>query len=250
MCCAEAIKNALNIKKKNPEAEVVILFRDIRTYGFKEKYYRKARENGVLFIRFDKEKPPQISKENENLKVSIESQKMGKITLNSDLIVLSSGIVAPAEGNEVLAKMVKVPLNEDKFFLEAHVKLRPVDFATEGIFLCGTAHGPATISESIAQANSAVSRATTILSKETLLIGGAVSVVDKDICTGCKICVRICPFNAIVKDEEGYAYVQEALCKGCGLCSASCPEKAITTKHFTNEQILSEIYALGGKEVI
>ncbi len=249
-CCAEAIKNALNIKKKNPEAEVVILFRDIRTYGFKEKYYRKARENGVLFIRFDKEKPPQISKENENLKVSIESQKMGKITLNSDLIVLSSGIVAPAEGNEVLAKMVKVPLNEDKFFLEAHVKLRPVDFATEGIFLCGTAHGPATISESIAQANSAVSRATTILSKETLLIGGAVSVVDKDICTGCKICVRICPFNAIVKDEEGYAYVQEALCKGCGLCSASCPEKAITTKHFTNEQILSEIYALGGKEVI
>ena len=250
MCCAEAIKNALNIKKKNPETEVIILYRDIRTYGFKEKYYRKAREKGVLFIRFDKEKPPQISKEGENLKVSIETQKMGTITLNSDLVVLSSGIVAPAEQNEVLAKMVKVPLNDDKFFLEAHVKLRPVDFATEGIFLCGTAHGPATISESIAQANSAVSRATTILSKETLLIGGAVSTVDKDICTGCKICIRICPFNAIVKDEEGFAYVQEALCKGCGLCAASCPEKAITTKHFTDEQILSEIYALGGKIIL
>jgi len=248
MCCAEAIKNALNIKKKYPDIEITILYRDIRTYGFKEKYYRIAREKGILFIRYEKDNLPQVKKEGDTLIISIETKKMGEIIINAELLVLSTGIVAPAEENKILAKMVKVPLNDDKFFLEAHVKLRPVDFATEGIFLCGTAHGPATISESVAQANSAVSRATTILSKQKLLIGGAVSSVERDLCSGCKICVRICPFNAIVKDDEGYAYVQAALCKGCGLCAASCPEKAILINHFTNEQILTEIYALGGKK--
>jgi heterodisulfide reductase subunit A len=237
------------VKEKYPDKEITILYRDIRTYGFKEKYYREAREKGILFIRFSKDAPPELITENQHLKILIKNKKLGEILINTDLLVLSTGIVAPGHDNEILAKMLKVPLNEDKFFLEAHVKLRPVDFATEGIFLCGTAHGPATISESIAQANSAVSRATIILSKDTLMIGGVVSNVNKDLCTGCKICVRICPFNAIVKDEEGFAYVQEALCKGCGLCGASCPEKAISIKHFTNEQILSEIYALGGKVV-
>jgi heterodisulfide reductase subunit A len=249
ICCSEAIKNSIKMKEKYPNTEVAILYRDIRTYGFKEKYYRKARERGVLFIRFSKNDPPELVSDEDRFKILIKSKKIGKILVESDLLVLSNGMVAPREENQVLAKFLKVPLNEDKFFLEAHVKLRPVDFATEGIFLCGTAHGPATISESIAQANSAVSRATIILSKETLMIGGIVSCVDKDLCTGCKICVRICPFNAIVKDEEGFAYVQEALCKGCGVCGASCPEKAISIKHFTNEQILSEIYALGGKIV-
>ena len=249
ICCSEAIKNALNIKHKYPESEITVLYRDIRTYGFKEKYYNKAREKGVIFLRFEEENPPKMEKSADQLSVTVTNPKMGEITIPADLVVLSTGMVAPAENNETLAKMLKVPLNDDKFFLEAHVKLRPVDFATDGIFLCGTAHGPATISESIAQANSAVSRATTILSKEKMMIGGVVSNVDKDICTGCNICVRICPFNAIVKDEEGYAYVQEALCKGCGLCGASCPERAISIKHFTNEQIMSEIYALGGKEI-
>jgi len=250
MCCAEAIKNALNIKEKYPQTEITILYRDIRTYGFKEKYYKKAREKGVLFIRFNKNNLPEVSKDNDMLKITVKSPRLGDIILNSDLLVLSTGMVAPAKENETLAKMLKVPLNEDKFFLEAHVKLRPVDFATEGIFVCGTAHGPANISESIAQANSAVSRATTILSKDIMMIGGIVSNVDKELCTGCKICLRICPFNAIIKDDEGYAYVQEALCKGCGVCGASCPEKAISIKHFTNEQIMAEILALGGKEAI
>ncbi|MBD3253715.1 MAG: 4Fe-4S dicluster domain-containing protein [Candidatus Lokiarchaeota archaeon] len=249
MCCSEAIKNATNIKEKYPQIEITILYRDIRSYGFKEIYYRKAREMGILFVRFENDKPPIVNKTEEGIEVIVDNPKLGELKLTPDLVVLSTGIVAPSEENERLAKMLKVPLNEDKFFLEAHVKLRPVDFATDGIFLCGTARGPATISESISQANSAVSRATTILSKEKMLIGGVVSNIDKDLCTGCKICVRICPFNAIVKDEEGYAYVQEALCKGCGVCGASCPEKAIKVKHFTNEQILSEIYALGGKEV-
>jgi len=251
VCCSEAIKNAIEIKNIYPEIEVIIFYRDIRTYGFKEKYYRIARKKGVIFLRYDKERPPQLVNNNKDyLKINLDSPKLGQIVLKSNLLVLSTGMIAPLENNQTLAKMLKVPLNEDNFFLEAHVKLRPVDFATEGIFLCGTARGPSTISESISQANSAVSRATTILSKESILIGGIVSSVDKDLCTGCKICVRICPFNAIVKDEEGYAYVQEALCKGCGLCGASCPERAIEIKHFTNEQILSEIYALGGRKII
>ncbi|MBD3212427.1 MAG: 4Fe-4S dicluster domain-containing protein [Candidatus Lokiarchaeota archaeon] len=250
ICCSDAIKNAIEIKEIDPKKEVIIFYRDIRTYGFKEKYYRSAREKGVLFIRFDEEKPPEIVKNKKDLVIRLESPKLGEISVKCDLIVLSTGIVAPSEENLSLAKMLKVPLNEDDFFLEAHVKLRPVDFATEGIFLCGTTRGPSTISESIAQANSAVSRATTILSKDKLVVGGIVSRVDKDLCTGCKICVRICPFNAIVKDEEGYAHVHEALCKGCGLCGASCPEKAIEIKHFTSEQILSEIYALGGRQII
>ncbi len=247
VCCNEAIKNALVIKKKSPKTEVIVLYRDIRTYGFKEKYYRMAREQGVIFIRFEQEYPPIVSKENGSLKVEIKNQKIKVINLYPDLLVLSTGMVPSFENNEKLAKLLKVPLNEDKFFLEAHVKLRPVDFATEGIFLCGTSHGPANITESISQANSAVSRATIILSKDTLLIGGVTSNVNKELCTGCRICVRICPFNAIIKDEQGYAYVREALCKGCGVCAASCPEKAILIKHFTNDQILSEIYALGGK---
>jgi heterodisulfide reductase subunit A len=250
ICCSDAIKNAIEIKEIDPKKEVIIFYRDIRTYGFKEKYYRSAREKGILFIRFDEEKPPEIVKNKKDLVIRLESPKLGEICVKCDLIVLSTGIVAPSEENLSLAKMLKVPLNEDDFFLEAHVKLRPVDFATEGIFLCGTTRGPSTISESIAQANSAVSRATTILSKDKLVVGGIVSRVDKDLCTGCKICVRICPFNAIVKDEEGYAHVHEALCKGCGLCGASCPEKAIEIKHFTSEQILSEIYALGGRQII
>ncbi len=247
VCCNEAIKNALAIKKKSPKTEVIVLYRDIRTYGFKEKYYRMAREQGVIFIRFEQEIPPVVSKENGSLKVEIKNQKIKEINLYPDLLVLSTGMVPSFENNEKLAKLLKVPLNEDKFFLEAHVKLRPVDFATEGIFLCGTSHGPANITESISQANSAVSRATIILSKDSLLIGGVTSNINKDLCTGCRICVRICPFNAIIKDEQGYAYVREALCKGCGVCAASCPEKAILIKHFTNDQILSEIYALGGK---
>jgi len=246
ICCSEAIKNAIRLKEQYPDKEVSILYRDIRTYGFKEKYYREAREKGILFIRYKKESPPELISNKEQIKINLKNERLGDILLDLDLLVLSTGMIAPSKENETLAKLLKVPLNEDKFFLEAHVKLRPVDFATEGIFLCGTAHGPATIGESIAQANSAVSRATIILSKDTLMIGGIVSNVDKNLCTGCKICVRICPFNAIVKDEEGFAYVQEALCKGCGVCGASCPEKAISIKHFTNEQILSEIYALGG----
>jgi heterodisulfide reductase subunit A len=243
ICCSEAIKNALKMKEMNLKAEIIILFRDIRTYGFKEKYYSEARKKGVIFLRFGEDNPPQVAIESDAIHVNVQVKDLGAVLLKPSIVVLSNGIVAEKDGNARLSKMLKVPLNEQKFFLEAHVKLRPVDFATDGIFLCGTARAPVNIDESIAQAYAAVSRAMIILSKDSLTIGGAVSVVDKKRCTGCNICIKTCPFNAIVKDE-GYAFVREALCKGCGVCGASCPEKAISIKNFTNDQIISEIHAL------
>ncbi len=247
MCCAEAIKNALKIKELNPAINVTILFRDIRTYGFKEKYYRMAREKGVIFLRFDEKNPPEINPEDSQLRVEVVTPSKEIININSDLIVLSAGIVPPEENSE-LAKKLKVPLNEDNFFLEAHVKLRPSDFATDGIFLCGTARGTATLSESIGQANSAASRAVTILSKEVLETEGVTSSVNEEKCLGCGRCVEICPFNAIelIEDTKQLgifttsgkkAHVIKAVCKGCGTCFAECPASAITMSHFGNKQI-------------
>ncbi|MHA1803457.1 MAG: FAD-dependent oxidoreductase [Promethearchaeota archaeon] len=241
MCCAEAIKNALCAKELNPSAEIVILYRDIRTYGFKELYYRKARENGVVFIRYDEKNPPHVSRDGEWLKVEVENPKLGKVGIKADLLVLSVGIEAPAKENEELAKMLKVPLNDDKFFLEAHVKLRPVDFATEGVFVAGLAHCPKPIEDSIAQANAAVSRACTILSKEEIEAEGKVARVIAERCSGCGMCVEICAYNAIELVEDRrfglIASINEALCKGCGLCSGSCRSSAIDVFGFTAQQI-------------
>jgi heterodisulfide reductase subunit A-like polyferredoxin/coenzyme F420-reducing hydrogenase delta subunit len=247
MCCAEAIKNALKAKEINPDINVIILFRDIRTYGFKEKYYNLAREKGILFIRFDEEKPPEVVKEGDQLQILLNKPDVGELKINSDLIVLSAGIVAP-EGNSELAKLLKVPLNEDNFFLEAHVKLRPSDFATDGIFLCGTARAAANISESIAQANSAAARAMTILSKEILETEGITSYVNEEKCIGCGRCAEVCPYNAIelidITKQMGLysndikkAQVIKAVCKGCGTCFAECPTSAISMSHFGNAQI-------------
>lgn len=247
MCCSEAVKNAIKAKEINPDLNIVILFRDIRTYGFKEKYYNQAREKGVLFIRFDEKIPPEVINENKQLQILINKTDMGDLKMDTDLVVLSAGIVAPKENSE-LAKLLKVPLNEDNFFLEAHVKLRPSDFATEGIFLCGTARGPANITESIAQANSAAARAMTILSKDILLTEGVTANVNEEKCIGCGRCTEICPYNAIelvestkqmglYDNEIKKAQVIKALCKGCGTCFAECPVSAISMSHFGNEQI-------------
>ncbi|MFX1414258.1 MAG: FAD-dependent oxidoreductase [Promethearchaeota archaeon] len=247
MCCAEAIKNAIKAKQINPDLNIIILFRDIRTYGFKEKYYNLAREKGILFIRFDEDNPPELIKENNQLQILLHKTDIGELKTSADLVVLSAGIVAPNENSE-LAKLLKVPLNEDKFFLEAHVKLRPSDFATEGIFLCGTARGPANITESIAQANSAAARAMTILSKDILLTEGVTANVNEEKCIGCGRCAEICPYNAIellestkqmglYDNELKKAQVIKALCKGCGTCFAECPVSAISMSHFGNKQI-------------
>ena len=245
MCCAEAIKNALLAKEKNPEAEVTVLFRDIRTYGFKEKYYRQAREAGVIFIQYDENNPPKIVPEDSQLKVEVTSPRNETVYINSDLLVLSAGIYSNREENEELAKMLKVPLNDDNFFLEAHVKLRPVDFATEGVFVAGIAHCPKTIEDSISQANAAVSRACTILSKEEIEAEGKTATINMERCIGCGMCIENCAYNAIeLIDDRRFgrvASINQALCKGCGACSGNCRCAAIDVLGFTGEQIFTMI---------
>jgi len=249
ICCSIAIKNALKIKKENPESEIYVLYRDIRTYGFMETYYEQARESGVIFIRYKPEEKPIVKKGKDDLEVEIRDIILNeKLTIHADNVILSAAII-PREENEELAKLLKVPLNEDGFFLEAHVKLRPVDFATDGIFLAGMAHYPKTIEETISQSYAAVSRATKLLSKKQLEIEPRVSSVDETKCIGCGLCASLCPSNAIellLKEGGKKAHVISASCKGCGLCGASCPQQAITLRHFRDVEITAQIDAYGG----
>jgi heterodisulfide reductase subunit A len=250
VCCKDAVKNALKIKEQDPYANVYVLYRDMRTYGMAEVYYQRAREVGVVFIRYDEDRKPIVTKQKledgeDVLKVSVYDPIIGEqLLLDADLIVISVAIVAPTE-NAQLAQMLKVPVNEDGFFLEAHVKLRPVDFATEGVFLCGMAHGPKSIEEIIAQAHAAVSRASTILAKEKLEAEGTIVFINERRCSGCGACVSVCAYNAIELDEEKkVAKVNSVLCKGCGACTATCRSSAIDLNGFTNEELVSVISSL------
>jgi heterodisulfide reductase subunit A len=220
----------------------------MRTYGFIETFYEKAREEGIIFIRYDTDEKPKVKKGKDGIEIEIRDRILDEtILINSDLLVLSPAII-PRDGNEELAKILKVPLNEDGFFLEAHVKLRPVDFATDGMFLAGMAHSPKSIDESISQAYAAAARACTLLSKGQVSIEPTVSSVDETKCIGCGLCVSLCPSNAIeLKLKEGgkKAETISASCKGCGICGASCPQQAITMKHFRNKEITAQIEAYG-----
>jgi heterodisulfide reductase subunit A len=241
ICCSHAIKNALKIKELYPDTNVYILYRDMRTYGFKEEYYKKASEQGVIFVRYDDSNKPFVD---ENLNVTIsDCITNDKILIKADIVVLSTGIL-PNPDNEELSKLLKVPLSKDNFFLEAHMKLRPVEFATNGIFLCGLAHSPKFVDESISQACAAVSRTCTILAKGYVEVGGIVANVDKDKCSACLTCVRACPFDAPFIDTEGLAEINESKCHGCGVCSAECPAKAIQLNYYTDEQIIAKCKAL------
>ncbi|UCD26090.1 MAG: CoB--CoM heterodisulfide reductase iron-sulfur subunit A family protein, partial [Candidatus Bathyarchaeota archaeon] len=251
MCCGEAVKNALKIKEKDPNANVYILYRDIRTYGLKEEHYEKAREAGIIFIRYDEENKPKVQKissdGNKVLQVSFfEPTIQEEIAIDANMVVLSVAVIPPKD-NETLAKMLKVPINEDGFFLEAHVKLRPVDFATEGIFVCGMAHSPKSMEESISQAKAAVSRACTVLTKDTIEAEGVIATVNPNRCTACELCILVCAYNAIEIEETRTgkrAKVNSALCKGCGACAATCRCSAIDIKGFTDRQIDSIISAV------
>ncbi len=249
ICCMNAIKNAGLIREADPETQVYILYRDIQTHGTRyEDYYRKARENGVVFVKYSPENPPTV----DDGVVRVFDELIGEeLILPYDLVVLSTGMVARHDTKE-LAQMLKVPVDSSGFFLEAHVKLRPVDFATDGLFLCGCARWPCDIGESVSQAYAAASRASIILSAGRVSSEPIVAVVDDDECSGCGLCEMNCPFKAIrVQDTERgrIAEVIEASCKGCGMCGAGCPQRAISMRHFTNEQLTAQIKALveGGR---
>ncbi|MBC7217462.1 MAG: FAD-dependent oxidoreductase, partial [Candidatus Caldatribacterium sp.] len=242
VCCIQAVKNALRLKEISPSTEVVILYRDMRTYGLYERYYRKAREQGVLFLRFGDEEMPSVEEKDGKLFVRFFDPLLEEeVTLSPDLVVLSTGI-KPCEDALSLSKLLKVPLTQDGFFLEAHVKLRPVDFATEGIYVCGLAHGPKLAEESILQAKAAVARLMTVLSKNLLFAEAQIASVDEKKCVACGDCERVCQYRAIAVDRErNVAQVNRALCKGCGLCSATCRSGAVRLYGFTPEAILAEV---------
>jgi len=244
VCCSAALKNALRLKMINPDINIYILYRDIRAYAFKELYYKRAREAGINFIRYNEDKKPEVSLDNGRLKVIVFDQEMrADIEIKTDLIILSAAI-RPHPENERVATTFKLPLTPEGFFLEAHMKLRPLDFANSGMFLCGLAHSPKFIDESIAQAKGSASRAATILSQKQMWVGGAISVVDGERCAACLTCVRVCPYNVPVINAEGVAEIEAASCQGCGICASACPRKAIQLQHYKDEQILSKCVAL------
>jgi heterodisulfide reductase subunit A-like polyferredoxin len=252
ICCTVALKNAIALKECKPEAEIIILYRDMRAYGFKERLYTQARQLGVSFIRYDPQRKPQVDTGQTALTVSAWEPILARtLDLHPDLLVLSMPAVPPAETHH-LAALFNVPVDADGFFLEAHVKLRPVDFATDGVFMAGMAHYPKLLDESIIQAQAAAARASRILSRDTLLAGGRVAVVDPDRCTGCLTCVRICPFNVPLIQTDlsgvggilGAAYIEAAVCQGCGQCAAECPARAIQLMHYTDAQMMAKVRAL------
>jgi len=240
-----ALNNALLLKKLHPDVEVNILFRDLQTYGEYEDFYREARANFINFIRYDQDKPPKVaSKPDGKLTVTVYDVYLdADIEMESDLVVLSTPLIQHEDGRK-LSPVLKVPLGSDGFFFEAHPKLRPVDFTSEGIYVCGTAHGPKDVTESIAQACAAASRAGIPMALGKIKAGAVKALVDKDICVNCDACVVSCIFNAVEAESFGLPSIVDANCKGCGVCAAECPMGAMQLIHFTDEQIVAAIEAL------
>jgi heterodisulfide reductase subunit A len=250
LCCAGALKNAIRMKEKNPGSRVFILYRDLRAYGFREQYYTRARELGVIFVQYDPEAAPQVREAASGngkplLIVGIHDKVLdADLEIQADLLVLSAR-VDPNPENARLAQLFKVPLNADGFFLEAHAKLRPVEFATDGVYMAGAAHYPKDAEESASQALAASSRAATVLAKDTVEAGGKTAYINPARCSACGACVTVCAYNAISIDEDKeVAVINEILCKGCGACVATCKGSAPNLRGFKDEQILSVINAL------
>jgi heterodisulfide reductase subunit A-like polyferredoxin len=247
-CCQQSVKNAIRLKEADPDRPVYVWYKEMRTYGFLEEYYTKARELGVIFARYDNDTKPRVSADMNGGQVRVawnEKAFAGKeMEVPLDVLVLATPTV-PNEGNEELGKLLKVPVTADGFFLEAHVKLRPVDFSSEGIFLCGSTHYPKSIDETISQAYAAAGRAAAILNKPVLKAGGVVAEVDQETCAACLTCVRVCPYEVPRIDPEvKKAYIEPAACQGCGICVSECPAKAIELHHYTDAQVFAKEEAL------
>jgi heterodisulfide reductase subunit A-like polyferredoxin len=257
-CCNTALKNALLLKDEFPDTQIIVLYKDIRTYGFYERLYKAAREKGVIFLRYDDDHRPQVQcEEGKALQIQVVDPTLREqLTFEPDLLVLSMPLV-PSEGNRSLASTLKVPVDQDGWFLEAHVKLRPVEFASDGIFLAGVAHYPKMLDEVLVQAQAAASRAATILSQPQRKAGGAVAQVNPDLCVGCLTCVRICPFEVPrinnqaqgVGGIQGAAYIEPSICQGCGTCVAACPAEAIELLHYRHTQVESQIFSIFGDQM-
>ena len=246
ICCTFSVQKAVELKERNPETDVYILYRDIRTFGEREDLYKEARKRGVIFIRFDLDNKPAVKEVDGSLEVTVMDHVLQRpITLKPDFVTLASAIETRDAGQ--LAQLFKVPVSQDNFFLEVHMKLRPVDFATDGVFVCGLAHYPKPIDESIAQAQAAAARAATILAQDSIEVEGVVSNVDAELCRGCGKCVEVCPYGSprlveVAKDVY-VSQIQEALCKGCGACAVACPTGAAAIRHFTDKEVLTMVEA-------
>jgi heterodisulfide reductase subunit A len=239
VCCTQSIKSALDLKSVHPDTSIFVLYRDMRSYGLREDLYREARDKGIKFIRYNNDHGISVSKNENSLEINFTDRVLRRpMVIHSDLLILASAVVP--QKNNPLARMYKVTQNDDGFFAEAHVKLRPNDFATDGVFVCGLAHAPKPIDESISQAQAAASRAVTLLSSLELSVSGMVAMVDPNACSQCGVCVSVCPYSAPkFNDNTGRAEIQATLCKGCGLCAASCRSGAIHLKGFDLSQIMA-----------
>lgn len=243
--CGNAVKNAKILKEKNPDAKVFVLYRDVRTFGKKEEeYYEDVRKKGVIFLRFTEDKEPDVSVEDGKITVTMFDQLLQEdIEIPADLVVLNAALEGDKTAED-LKKLLKIPVGDGQFFMEAHAKIKPLDFPTDGVYLCGAAHSPKGIADSISQAVGAASRAAVPMMKGWVTIEPITASIDSDMCTGCGICIEVCPYSAIEKDENGKSVVIEALCKGCGACGATCPQNAITMKGYTNSQLKTMVDTL------
>lgn len=240
VCCGTAVKNAVLLKKRFPTARIAVLYRDMRTFGYKEAAFRAARELGVLFLRYEKEAPPSFVK-NGTLQITVKELALGRdLVMKPDLMVLAAPVISRGDRQDV-SDLLKVPLNADGFFVEAHMKLRPVDFASEGLFLCGTAHAPKLIGETISQAYAAAGRAATVLSQKEMSVSAQIAHVDANKCVACMTCIHVCPYGAPMVGKNNKAEIQHAVCMGCGSCTSECPARAVKLGHYMDTQILAAV---------
>jgi len=235
----------LRLMDLNPHVHIHVLYRDMRTYGFQEDFYREARERGATFCRYDEREKPLVQGNGAGVHVTFRDPVLGReMKVAADCLALSTGLVADEEGGEDLSTIFRLPRTPDGYFLEDHVKLRPVDMPVPGFFVAGTAHAPKTIRESIAQAQAAAGRAQTLLARNVINLGASVARVDGKKCAACLVCVRACPFDVPFINAEGYSEIDPAKCHGCGICAAACPAKAIQLMQYEDDHIMAKLDGL------